>query len=88
MVKNLLSFGMPGGFEWLVIMFVFFFLMLFWGLIVFGIIWLVRYLKRSSEEKQRLRMELGKLTDEMEQMRQEIESGAVKRESRGEDGGD
>ena len=88
MIKNILSFGMPGGFEWLVIMFVFFFLMLFWGLIIFGIIWLVRYLKQSSEEKQRLRMELGKLTDEMEQMRQEIESGAVKRESRGEDGGD
>ena len=88
MIENILSFGMPGGFEWLVIMFVFFFLMLFWGLIIFGIIWLVKYLKQSSEEKQRLRMELGKLTDEMEQMRQEIESGTVKREARGEDGGD
>ena len=88
MVENVLSFGMPGGFEWLVIMFVCFFLMLFWGLIIFGIIWLVRYLNRSSEEKQRLRMELGKLTDEMEQMRQDIESGAVKRESRGEGEGD
>ena len=88
MITNILSFGMPGVFEWLVILAVFFLIMLFWGLLVFGIIWLVRYLKRSSEEKLRLRMELGKLTDEMEQMRQEIESGTVKRKARGEDEGD
>lgn len=76
MIENILSFGMPGGFEWLVILFVFFALILFWGLIVFGVVMLVRYLKRSSEERQRLRLELGKLTDEMEQMRHDIGGGA------------
>jgi biopolymer transport protein ExbB/TolQ len=32
-----------------------------WGLIIWGIVWLVRYLKRSSQERQRFRLELGKL---------------------------
>lgn len=72
MIMNVLSFGMPGGFEWLVILMVFFVFVLFWGLIIVGIVWLVRFLKRSSEERRRLRMELRKLTDEMEQMRQEL----------------
>jgi uncharacterized membrane-anchored protein YhcB (DUF1043 family) len=73
MIMNVLSFGMPGGFEWLVILMVFFMVVLKWGLIIGGIIWLVRYLKRSSEERQRLRIELEKLTDEMQRMRQELE---------------
>jgi len=72
MIVNVLSFGMPGGFEWLVILMVFFVFVLFWGLIIVGIVWLVRFLKRSGEERRRLRMELRKLTDEMEQMRQEL----------------
>jgi len=41
-----------------------------WGLIIWGIVWLVRYLKRSREERQRLRLELGKLAEEVQLLRQ------------------
>ena len=43
-----------------------------WGLIIWGIVWLVKYLNRSKEEKQLLRLELGKLADEIGQIRQEL----------------
>lgn len=41
-----------------------------WGLIIWGVVWLVRYLKRSREERQRLRLELGKLAEEVQLLRQ------------------
>lgn len=43
-----------------------------WGLIIWGIVWLVRYLKRSREERQRFRLELGKLAEEVRLIRQEL----------------
>jgi len=43
-----------------------------WGLIIWGIVWLVRYLKRSREERQRLRIELGKLAEEVRLLRQDL----------------
>jgi len=43
-----------------------------WGLIIWGIVWLIRYLKRSREERQRLRLELGKLAEEVRLIRQEL----------------
>ena len=46
-----------------------------WGLIIWGIIWLVRYLKRSREERQRFRIELGKLAEEVRLIRQKLEGG-------------
>ena len=46
-----------------------------WGLIIWGIIWLVRYLKRSREERQRFRLELGKLAEEVHLIRQGLEVG-------------
>ena len=46
-----------------------------WGLIIWGIVWFVRYLKRSNEEKQRLRMELGKLAEEVSLIRKELKDG-------------
>lgn len=48
-----------------------------WGLIIWGIIWLVRYLKRNSEERQRLRIELGKLAEEVSLIRKELKNGKV-----------
>jgi len=51
-----------------------------WGLIIWGIVWLVRYLKRSREERQRIRLELGKLAEEVHLIRQELE-GRKKLES-------
>ncbi len=46
-----------------------------WGLIIWGIVWLVRYLKGSREERQRFRLELGKLAEEVSLIRQKLESG-------------
>lgn len=46
-----------------------------WGLIIWGIVWLVRYLKRSREERQRFRLELGKLAEEVHLIRQKLEVG-------------
>lgn len=46
-----------------------------WGLIIWGIVWLVRYLKHNREERQRLRIELGKLAEEVHLIRQELEVG-------------
>ncbi|MHC4309368.1 MAG: hypothetical protein ACYSSN_05445 [Planctomycetota bacterium] len=46
-----------------------------WGLIIWGIVWLVRYLKRCREERQRFRLELGKLAEEVCLIRQELEGG-------------
>jgi biopolymer transport protein ExbB/TolQ len=43
-----------------------------WGLIIWGIVWLIRYLKHSREERQRLRLELGKLAEEVRLIRQEL----------------
>jgi biopolymer transport protein ExbB/TolQ len=43
-----------------------------WALIIWGIVWLVRYLRRSQEEKQRSRLELGKLAEEVHLLRQEL----------------
>jgi len=45
-----------------------------WGLIIWGIVWLVKYLKRTKEEKQLFRLELGKLADEVQRLRKESKS--------------
>jgi len=48
-----------------------------WGLIIWGIVWLVRYLKKSREERQRFRIELGKLAEEVSLIRKELKDGKV-----------
>jgi biopolymer transport protein ExbB/TolQ len=50
-----------------------------WALIICGIVWLVRYLNRSGEERQRLRLELGKLAEEVQLLRQELQDSKKKR---------
>ena len=61
MINNSLAFGMPGGFEWIFIVFIF-----------FGIpVLFVRYIVRSNKERRRLRLEVGKLADELEKMRKQ-----------------
>jgi len=61
MTNSVLSL-MPGGLEWLVILIVF-------GVPVVLVVLVVRYVLRASRESQRLRLEVGKLADELEQMR-------------------
>jgi biopolymer transport protein ExbB/TolQ len=45
-----------------------------WGLIIWGIVWLVRYLKATRQEKQRFRLELGKLAEEVRILREELKA--------------
>ncbi len=48
-----------------------------WGLIIWGIVWLVRYLKRGREERQLLRLELGKLAEEIQLLRQGFDKSSA-----------
>jgi hypothetical protein len=43
------------------------------ALFVWGIVWFVKYLMRWREDGQRLRMEVGKLADELQQIRKQNE---------------
>ena len=62
MINNILAFWTPGPIELLIIPIVF-------GLPVVLVIWFARLLLRNKRENVRLRLEVGKLADELEQMR-------------------
>ena len=62
MINNILAFWTPGPIEWLVILVVF-------GVPVLLIILFFRFLLRNKRENVRLRLEVGKLADELEQVR-------------------
>jgi len=47
--------------------------LLLWTLPILGIIWLVRYLLRAARERQRLRLELGKLAEEVHLLRRRLD---------------
>ena len=64
MINDILAFWMPGPWEWIVIF-------IFFGIPILLIILFVRYLVRSNKERRRLRLEVGKLADELEQMRKQ-----------------
>ena len=66
MVFELLSFAGPGFWEWLVIIIMSLFTFV---LPVALIVWAIRSLVRNKRENQRLRLEVGKLADELEQLR-------------------
>ena len=64
MINNILSFWMPGPYELLVILIVF-------AIPVVLVIWFARFLLRNKRENIRLRLEVGKLADELEQTRKQ-----------------
>ena len=67
MINNILARGgLPGPWELLVIVFVMF---IVYGIPIFLVIWFARLLLRNKRENVRLRLEVGKLADELEQMR-------------------
>ena len=66
MTLDILSLGMPGIFEILIIILIF-------AIPVTLIIIFSRSLLRSKKENVRLRLEVGKLADELEQMRKKTE---------------
>ena len=44
----------------------------FWGLVIFGLVKLIKYLGSAGREQKLIRMELSKLADEVQQIRQEL----------------
>ncbi len=64
MINNILVFWMPGPIELLIIL-------ISLGIPVLLIILFARFLLRNKRENVRLRMEVGKLADELEQVRKQ-----------------
>jgi len=68
MVSSILAIrGMPGGWEWIVILVVF-------GVPILLIFLFVRLVLRNKKENIRLRLEVGKLADELEKERKKATS--------------
>lgn len=67
MTSNILCFLTPGPIAILAILLVF-------GAPVFLVVWFVRHLSRGNKERQRLRLELARLADELEQVRKEAQA--------------
>ncbi len=68
MINNILAFFMPGPYELLIIL-------IFFPVPVFLIILFFRFLLRNKRENVRLRLEVGKLADELEQVRKKAGGG-------------
>jgi len=64
MINNILAFGTPGPIELLIILIVF-------GVPILLVVLFFRLLLRNKRENVRLRLEVGKLADELEQMRKQ-----------------
>jgi len=64
MINNILAFWTPGPIEVLIIL-------IYIGISVGLVILFVRFLLRNKRENVRLRLEVGKLADELEQMRKQ-----------------
>jgi len=67
MINDTLVFAGPGVWEWLVIILVF-------GVSVLLIVLFVRFVLRNKRENVRLRLEVSKLADELEQARKQKKS--------------
>ena len=70
MLNGILAFGMPGGFEFIIIIF-------FLGigcLVPLGlVIWLVVSFGKAKSENRRLRVDIDRLTNELDSLRSHIE---------------
>lgn len=74
MSNSILGFWAPGPFEMLVVVIIF---IIKFVIPVVLIVLFALYLVRSNKERRRLRLEVGKLADELEQMRKQkdVEKG-------------
>lgn len=66
MVNSISAYWTPGPIEFIVVLIVL-------GIPVLLIVLFVRYLSRSNKERQKMRLELSKLADELEQVRKQAE---------------
>jgi hypothetical protein len=64
MINNILAFWTPGPIECVIIL-------IFLGLSIYLIVTFYKFLLRNKRENVRLRLEVGKLADELEQMRKQ-----------------
>jgi len=72
MINNALAWGgMPGGWEWIVILIT---ALIVYGIPVVLIVLIVRHVVRSDKERRRLRLEVSKLADELEQVRKQVKA--------------
>jgi len=76
MNTEILAFGLPGGPELIIVSVLF---ALSYIVPVAVVIYVIRLLIKNKQENQRLRLEVGKLADELQRMRKQNESksGAV-----------
>jgi len=73
MISEIVAVVLPGLMEFLVILFM---VLVIFGIPIVLIVLFVGYVIRSNKERQKIRLELGKLADEIEQMRKQRESDA------------
>jgi len=66
MLGKCLAMWIPGPLELIVVLIV-------WVLPILVVIWIIRSLVRNKRENQRLRLEVGKLADELQQIRKQAE---------------
>ena len=71
MNTEILAFGVPGGPELIIVSVLF---ALSYIIPVVVVIYIIRLLIRNKQENQRLRLEVGKLADELERSRKQDES--------------
>jgi hypothetical protein len=71
MIENILLMGVPGLYEWLVIMII---CLICYGIPVFLIIYFIRFVIQTGKERRLMRLELGKLADELQQLKKELKS--------------
>jgi hypothetical protein len=64
MIADIVALWAPGPIELIVILVV-------WALPVLVVVWVVRHVLRSDRERRRLRLEVGKLADELERTRKQ-----------------
>jgi uncharacterized membrane protein len=68
MINNILGFGMPGGFEFIMVAFM--------GLVFFVLpiclfVWIIKSMLKANRERQKTRMEVSKVADELEKIRKQ-----------------
>lgn len=69
MINNLFAFWAPGPVELLIIL-------IFFGIPIFLIFLVVRHILRNNKERRKLRLDVGKLADELEKVRKQKEVNA------------
>jgi len=70
MNTEILAFGAPGGLELIIVIVLF---IITWILPIAVVIYVIRLLIKNKQENQRLRLEVGKLADELQRMRKQNE---------------